>query len=165
MPNIWLKGCNTGRDGRSTASSVRRADAGPPASTLSPDRAVQDAFWQPATRYRTGTEGLMLNRFQGWRERGWSLADASIYARGLAALWRQRRHPPDGGRAPGAAGRYPGALPGLGAEGEVKAADPDLGARPRLVKDVLKRSGKKACSTSAIHELDTWLNLFFWYMK
>jgi hypothetical protein len=41
--------------------------------------------------------GLMLNRFQGWRERGWSV-DASTYAR-PGSVWRQCRHPSAGGRA------------------------------------------------------------------
>jgi hypothetical protein len=38
------------------------------------DRAVARCLLATAARYRNGAEGLMLNRFQGWRERGWSVA-------------------------------------------------------------------------------------------
>ncbi|MFV0930847.1 GNAT family N-acetyltransferase [Pseudomonas jessenii] len=85
----------------------------------------------------------MLNRFQGWRERGWSPVDASTYAK----AWQQfggsvATHPLVVERLADLAGipvRY------LAWEqlGEVKAAIPTWGRDVALSKDVLKRNGKK----------------------
>lgn len=107
------------------------------------DRAVGDAFLAFAPRYRNGAEGLMLNRFQGWRERGWSVADASTYAQ----AWQ---------RYGGSVATHPLVVERLAQladipvrylaweqSGEVKAAIPTWGRDLALSKDVLKRKGKK----------------------
>ena len=85
----------------------------------------------------------MLNRFQGWRERGWSPVDASTYA----SAWQRfggsvATHPLVVERLADLAGipvRYLAWEQG----GEVKAAIPTWGRDLALSKDVLKRNGKK----------------------
>jgi len=85
----------------------------------------------------------MLNRFQGWRERGWSPVDASTYA----TAWQRfggsvATHPMVVERLADLAGipvRYLAWEQG----GDVKAAIPTWGRDLALSKDVLKRNGKK----------------------
>jgi hypothetical protein len=85
----------------------------------------------------------MLNRFQGWRERGWAQVDASTYAQ----AWQ---------RFGGSVATHPLVVERLAQladipvrylawehNGEVKAAIPTWGRDLALSKDVLKRSGKK----------------------
>ncbi|QJI42737.1 GNAT family N-acetyltransferase [Pseudomonas sp. ADAK2] len=85
----------------------------------------------------------MLNRFQGWRERGWASVDASTYA----DAWQ---------RFGGSVATHPIVVERLAAlaeipvrylawehDGEIKAAIPTWGRDLALSKDVLKRSGKK----------------------
>ncbi|WP_454869936.1 GNAT family N-acetyltransferase [Pseudomonas lini] len=85
----------------------------------------------------------MLNRFQGWRERGWAQVDASTYAQ----AWQ---------RFGGSVATYPLVIERLAQladipvrylawehNGEVKAAIPTWGRDLALSKDMLKRSGKK----------------------
>ncbi|VVP55588.1 antimicrobial resistance protein Mig-14 [Pseudomonas fluorescens] len=85
----------------------------------------------------------MLNRFQGWRERGWTLVDASTYAQ----TWQ---------RYGGSVATHPMVVERLAQlaeipvrylawelNGEVKAAIPTWGRDLALSKDVLKRRGKK----------------------
>lgn len=92
----------------------------------------------------------MLNRFQGWRERGWVQVDASTYAQ----TWQ---------RFGGSVATHPLVVERLAhladipvrylaweQDGEVKAAIPTWGRDLALSKDVLKRTGKRACSTSAM---------------
>ena len=85
----------------------------------------------------------MLNRFQGWRERGWSVVDAGTYA----DAWQRfggsvATHPLVVERLAQLAGipvRYLAGEQG----GELKAAIPTWGRDLALSKDVLKRHGKK----------------------
>lgn len=85
----------------------------------------------------------MLNRFQGWRERGWSVADASTYAQ----TWQ---------RYGGSVATHPLVVERLARladipvrylvweqGGDIKAAIPTWDRDLALSKDVLKRSGKK----------------------
>ncbi|MBN3861679.1 GNAT family N-acetyltransferase [Pseudomonas frederiksbergensis] len=85
----------------------------------------------------------MLNRFQGWRERGWVQVDASTYAQ----AWQ---------RFGGSVATHPLVVERLAQladipvrylaweqDGEVKAAIPTWGRDLALSKDVLKRTGKK----------------------
>ncbi|MBH1967365.1 MAG: antimicrobial resistance protein Mig-14 [Pseudomonadales bacterium] len=85
----------------------------------------------------------MLNRFQSWRERGWSVIDASTYA----DAWL---------RFGGSVATHPMVVERLAQlaaipvrylaweqDGEIKAAIPTWGRDLALSKDVLKRSGKK----------------------
>ena len=85
----------------------------------------------------------MLNRFQGWRERGWTVVDASTYAQ----AWQ---------RFGGSVATHPMVVERLAQladipvrylaweqNGEVKAAIPTWGRDLALSKDVLKRRGKK----------------------
>lgn len=85
----------------------------------------------------------MLNRFQGWRERGWAQVDASTYAQ----AWQ---------RFGGSVATHPLVVERLAQladipvrylaweqDGEVKAAIPTWGRDLALSKDVLKRTGKK----------------------
>ena len=85
----------------------------------------------------------MLNRFQGWRERGWSPVDASTYA----TAWQRfggsvATHPLVVERLADLAG-IPVRYLAWEQDGEVKAAIPTWGRDLALSKDVLKRSGKK----------------------
>ena len=85
----------------------------------------------------------MLNRFQGWRERGWSVIDAPAYA----DAWQRfggsvATHPMVVERLAQLAGipvRYLAWEQG----GDLKAAIPTWGRDLALSKDVLKRQGKK----------------------
>lgn len=85
----------------------------------------------------------MLNRFQGWRERGWSPVDASTYA----SAWQRfggsvATNPLVVERLADLAGipvRYLGWQSG----GELKAAIPTWGRHLALSKDVLKQQGKR----------------------
>ncbi|MDB6048536.1 MAG: Mig4 family protein [Pseudomonas sp.] len=85
----------------------------------------------------------MLNRFQGWRERGWTLIDAPTYEQ----AWQ---------RFGGSVATHPLVIERLAAlaeipvrylaweqNGEVQAAIPTWGRSLALSKDVLKREGKK----------------------
>ncbi len=85
----------------------------------------------------------MLNRLQGWRERGWSVIDASTYEQ----TWN---------RFGGSVATHPLVVAQLAAMadipvrylawergGEIKAALPAWGRHLALSKDVLKRQGKK----------------------
>ncbi|MCU1750760.1 antimicrobial resistance protein Mig-14 [Pseudomonas sp. 6D_7.1_Bac1] len=85
----------------------------------------------------------MLNRFQGWRERGWSVVDASTYS----DAWQ---------RFGGSVATHPLVVERLAQladipvrylaweqDGELKAAIPTWGRDLALSKDVLKRNGKK----------------------
>jgi hypothetical protein len=85
----------------------------------------------------------MLNRFQGWRERGWTQVDASTYAQ----AWQ---------RFGGSVATHPMVVERLAQladipvrylaweqSGEVKAAIPTWGRDLALSKVALKRSGKK----------------------
>jgi hypothetical protein len=85
----------------------------------------------------------MLNRFQGWRERGWTVVDASTYAQ----AWQ---------RFGGSVATHPMVVERLAQladipvrylaweqNGDVKAAIPTWGRDLALSKDVLKRRGKK----------------------
>jgi len=85
----------------------------------------------------------MLNRFQSWRERGWSVIDASTYA----DAWQ---------RFGGSVATHPMVVERLAQlaaipvrylaweqDGEIKAAIPTWGRDLALSKDVLKRRGKK----------------------
>ena len=85
----------------------------------------------------------MLNRFQGWRERGWSPVDASTYA----TAWQRfggsvATHPLVVERLADLAG-IPVRYLAWEQDGEVKAAIPTWGRDLALSKDVLKRHGKK----------------------
>lgn len=85
----------------------------------------------------------MLNRFQGWRERGWSVVDAPTYEQ----AWQRyggsvATHPMVVERLAGLAGipvRYLAWAP----NGDVQAAIATWGRDLALSKDVLKRHGKK----------------------
>ncbi|KRP48853.1 Mig-14 protein [Pseudomonas libanensis] len=85
----------------------------------------------------------MLNRFQGWRERGWAPVEAEVYAQ----AWQRyggsvATHPQVIERLAGLAQipvRYLGWVQG----GELKGAIATWGRDLALSKDVLKRSGKK----------------------
>ena len=85
----------------------------------------------------------MLNRFQGWRERGWNLIDAPTYAQ----AWQRfggsvATHPLVVERLAGLAG-IPVRYLGWEQHGELQAAIPTWGRSLALSKDVLKRQGKK----------------------
>ncbi|AJO76210.1 GNAT family N-acetyltransferase [Pseudomonas sp. MRSN 12121] len=85
----------------------------------------------------------MLNRFQGWRERGWSVVDASTYAE----AWQRfggsvATHPLVVERLANLAG-IPVRYLAWEQAGEVRAAIPTWGRDLALSKDVLKRRGKK----------------------
>ena len=85
----------------------------------------------------------MLNYFQGWRERGWSVVDASVYAE----AWQRfggsvATHPMGVERLAQLAG-IPVRYLAWEQDGEVKAAIPTWGRDLALSKDVLKRYGKK----------------------
>ncbi len=85
----------------------------------------------------------MLNRFQGWRERGWSPVDASTYA----TTWQRfggsvATHPLVVERLADLAG-IPVRYLAWEQQGEIKAAIPTWGRDLALSKDVLKRNGKK----------------------
>ncbi|MCP1453887.1 MULTISPECIES: antimicrobial resistance protein Mig-14 [Pseudomonas] len=85
----------------------------------------------------------MFNRFQGWRERGWTAVDASIYAQ----AWQRfggsvATHPLVVERLAALAG-IPVRYLAFEQNGELKAAIPTWGRDLALSKDVLKRSGKK----------------------
>ena len=85
----------------------------------------------------------MLNRFQGWRERGWAVVDASVYTQ----TWQRyggsvATHPMVVERLAKLAGipvRYLAWMQ----DGDVKAAIATWGRDLALSKDVLKRHGKK----------------------
>ena len=85
----------------------------------------------------------MLNRFQGWRERGWRAVDAHTYA----AAWQRfggsvATHPQVVERLANLAG-IPVRYLAWEHNGELKAAIPTWGRDLALSKDVLKRHGKK----------------------
>ncbi|MBK5352888.1 antimicrobial resistance protein Mig-14 [Pseudomonas sp. TH41] len=85
----------------------------------------------------------MLNRLQGWRERGWAVVDAPTYAE----AWQRyggsvATHPMVVERLAQLAG-IPVRYLAWEQNGDVKAAIPTWGRDLALSKDVLKRSGKK----------------------
>jgi hypothetical protein len=85
----------------------------------------------------------MLNRFQGWRERGWILIDAPAYAQ----AWQRfggsvATHPLVVERLAGLAD-IPVRYLGWEQDGELQAAIPTWGRSLALSKDVLKSQGKK----------------------
>ncbi|MBN2991746.1 GNAT family N-acetyltransferase [Pseudomonas cedrina subsp. fulgida] len=85
----------------------------------------------------------MLNRFQGWRERGWSVVDAPTYG----AAWQRfggsvATHPQVIERLAGLA-QIPVRYLAWEQAGELKACIATWGRDLALSKDVLKRSGKK----------------------
>lgn len=85
----------------------------------------------------------MLNRFQGWRERGWTLIDAPAYAQ----AWQRfggsvATHPLVVERLAGLAD-IPVRYLGWEQDGELQAAVPTWGRSLALSKDVLKSQGKK----------------------
>jgi len=85
----------------------------------------------------------MLNRFQGWRERGWTLIDAPAYAQ----AWQRfggsvATHPLVVERLAGLAD-IPVRYLGWEQDGELQAAIPTWGRSLALSKDVLKSQGKK----------------------
>lgn len=84
-----------------------------------------------------------LNGWQGWRERGWTVIDASAYA----AAWNKfggsvATHPQVLERLAGLAG-IPVRYLGWEQDGELVAAVPCWGRHLALSKDVLKRQGKR----------------------
>ncbi|WP_426143088.1 antimicrobial resistance protein Mig-14 [Pseudomonas sp. DWP3-1-2] len=85
----------------------------------------------------------MLNRFQGWRERGWSLIDAQAYQQ----AWQRfggsvATHPLVVERLAGLA-EIPVRYLAWEQDGDIKAAIPTWGRSLALSKDVLKSRGKK----------------------
>jgi CelD/BcsL family acetyltransferase involved in cellulose biosynthesis len=85
----------------------------------------------------------MLNRIQGWRERGWQEVDAPAYAQ----AWQRfggsvATHPLVVERLAGLAG-IPVRYLGWVRDGELQAAIPTWGRHLALSKDVLKQVGKK----------------------
>ena len=85
----------------------------------------------------------MLNRFQGWRERGWTLIDAQTYQ----TTWQRyggsvATHPMVVERLAHLA-QIPVRYLGWEQGGELKAAVPTWGRSLALSKDVLKSAGKK----------------------
>ncbi|WP_395609453.1 antimicrobial resistance protein Mig-14 [Pseudomonas sp. B22129] len=85
----------------------------------------------------------MLNRFQGWRERGWSVVDASTYS----DAWQRfggsvATHPQVVERLAGLA-EIPVRYLAWEQGGELKACIATWGQDLALSKDVLKRQGKK----------------------
>ncbi|MDB5980799.1 MAG: acetyltransferase [Pseudomonas sp.] len=85
----------------------------------------------------------MLNRFQGWRERGWTLIDAAAYAQ----VWQRfggsvATHPLVVERLAGLAD-IPVRYLGWQQDGDLQAAIPTWGRSLALSKDVLKKQGKK----------------------
>lgn len=85
----------------------------------------------------------MLNRFQAWRERGWTPIDAPAYQR----TWERfggsvATHPLVVERLAGLA-QIPVRYLGWEQDGELRAAIPTWGRSLALSKDVLKSRGKK----------------------
>jgi CelD/BcsL family acetyltransferase involved in cellulose biosynthesis len=85
----------------------------------------------------------MLNRFQAWRERGWTAIDAAAYR----GAWERfggsvATHPLVVERLAGLA-NIPVRYLGWSQNGEVRAAIPTWGRSLALSKDVLKSRGKK----------------------
>lgn len=85
----------------------------------------------------------MLNRFQGWRERGWAPVEAEVYAQ----AWQRyggsvATHPQVIERLAGLA-QIPVRYLGWEQGGELKGAIATWGRDLALSKDVLKRTGKK----------------------
>ncbi|WP_397450228.1 antimicrobial resistance protein Mig-14 [Pseudomonas sp. NA-150] len=85
----------------------------------------------------------MLNRFRGWRERGWTEIDASSYAQAWARFGGSvATHPLVIERLAGLA-EIPVRYLGWEQNGELQAAIPTWGRSLALSKDVLKQQGKK----------------------
>ena len=85
----------------------------------------------------------MLNRFQGWRERGWSVVDAPVYSE----AWQRfggsvATHPQVIERLAGLAD-IPVRYLAWEHDGALKACIATWGRDLALSKDVLKRRGKK----------------------
>jgi CelD/BcsL family acetyltransferase involved in cellulose biosynthesis len=85
----------------------------------------------------------MLNRFQGWRERGWTQIDAAAYQNAWQLYGGSvATHPMVVERLAGLA-QIPVRYLGWERDGEIKAAIPTWGRSLALSKDVLKQQGKK----------------------
>jgi hypothetical protein len=85
----------------------------------------------------------MLNRFQGWRERGWTQIDAAAYQNAWQLYGGSvATHPMVIERLAGLA-QIPVRYLGWERDGEIKAAIPTWGRSLALSKDVLKQQGKK----------------------
>ncbi|NVZ20153.1 antimicrobial resistance protein Mig-14 [Pseudomonas costantinii] len=85
----------------------------------------------------------MLNRFQGWRERGWSVVDASTYSDAWQGFGGSvATHPQVVERLAGLA-EIPVRYLAWEQGGELKACIATWGQDLALSKDVLKRHGKK----------------------
>lgn len=85
----------------------------------------------------------MLNRLQGWRERGWDVVDASTYAQAWHRFGGSVATHPLVVERLAAMAQIPVRYLAFEQGGELKAAIPTWGRDLALSKDVLKRSGKK----------------------
>ena len=114
------------------------------------DRAVRDAFWHLPHVIELAREGLMLNRFQGWRERGWSVVDASTYAE----AWQRfggsvATHPLVVERLAGWPTSRCVTWPGSRAANSRRRSRPGAATWP-CPRTCSSATAKKACSTSAM---------------
>lgn len=85
----------------------------------------------------------MLNRFQGWRERGWTPIDAPAYAQAWQRFGGSVATHPLVIERLAALADIPVRYLGWERDGELQAAIPTWGRSLALSKDVLKRHGKK----------------------
>lgn len=85
----------------------------------------------------------MLNRIQGWRERGWSEIDAAAYAQAWQRFGGSVATHPLVVEQLAELAQIPVRYLGWQRDGELKAAIPTWGRYLALSKDVLKRQGKK----------------------
>lgn len=85
----------------------------------------------------------MLNRFQRWRERGWTLIDAPTYAQAWQRFGGSVATHPLVVERLAALADIPVRYLGWEQSGELQAAIPTWGRSLALSKDVLKRQGKK----------------------
>jgi Mig-14 len=85
----------------------------------------------------------MLNRFQGWRERGWTPIDAPVYAQAWQRLGGSVATHPLVIERLAALAEIPVRYLGWEQNGELQAAIPTWGRSLALSKDVLKSHGKK----------------------
>ncbi|SQF94652.1 Mig-14 family protein [Paucimonas lemoignei] len=85
----------------------------------------------------------MLNRFQGWRERGWTLIDAPTYQATWQRLGGSVATQPMVVERLAHLAQIPVRYLGWEQGGELKAAVPTWGRSLALSKDVLKSAGKK----------------------
>ncbi|WP_442110284.1 antimicrobial resistance protein Mig-14 [Pseudomonas sp. NUPR-001] len=85
----------------------------------------------------------MLNRIQGWRERGWSEIDGAAYAQAWQRFGGSVATHPLVVEQLAELAQIPVRYLGWQRDGELKAAIPTWGRYLALSKDVLKRHGKK----------------------